>query len=276
MALSRLAPVEETLRELGEARARRFCIAHARLRRAPFALHRRRAARNRSAAPRSRSSTPSAPATASCRRCFSRWTATARWAPERRAADSRLSSPAGRGFRGSRVRHHLHAQGLATRRRSTRSRRLRAQRRGDFRDMLRRNFEDGATSSPAIFTKGTDPPWPPLGPRRKPRPLSPHLDVYRMTLTMAMSIVHRITGVGLYIGVMLARRGFSWRCRATPRPSRHFSGFIRSFIGQVRAAGFHLGAVSPHGRRLAACVVGRQGSASTIRCAKWLAQGSTG
>jgi succinate dehydrogenase / fumarate reductase cytochrome b subunit len=35
------------------------------------------------------------------------------------------------------------------------------------------------------------------------RPLSPHLSVYRLTLTMAMSIAHRITGVGLYLGAIL-------------------------------------------------------------------------
>lgn len=29
------------------------------------------------------------------------------------------------------------------------------------------------------------------------RPLSPHLTIYRMQLSMAMSIIHRITGVGL-------------------------------------------------------------------------------
>ncbi len=37
----------------------------------------------------------------------------------------------------------------------------------------------------------------------RPRPLSPHLQVYRLTLTMAMSILHRITGVGLYFGTLL-------------------------------------------------------------------------
>lgn len=36
-----------------------------------------------------------------------------------------------------------------------------------------------------------------------PRPLSPHLSVYRFTLTMAMSIVHRITGAALYAGTLL-------------------------------------------------------------------------
>ena len=35
------------------------------------------------------------------------------------------------------------------------------------------------------------------------RPLSPHLQIYRPTLTMMMSIAHRITGVGLYVGTLL-------------------------------------------------------------------------
>ena len=35
------------------------------------------------------------------------------------------------------------------------------------------------------------------------RPLSPHLQTYRWTLTMALSIVHRATGVALYFGTLL-------------------------------------------------------------------------
>ncbi|MBX3445396.1 MAG: succinate dehydrogenase, cytochrome b556 subunit [Parvibaculaceae bacterium] len=35
------------------------------------------------------------------------------------------------------------------------------------------------------------------------RPLSPHLQIYRFTITMAMSIIHRITGMGLYAGSAL-------------------------------------------------------------------------
>jgi succinate dehydrogenase cytochrome b subunit len=35
------------------------------------------------------------------------------------------------------------------------------------------------------------------------RPLSPHLGIYRMTITMLMSIVHRITGAALYFGTLL-------------------------------------------------------------------------
>ncbi|WP_046861882.1 succinate dehydrogenase, cytochrome b556 subunit [Microvirga massiliensis] len=36
-----------------------------------------------------------------------------------------------------------------------------------------------------------------------PRPLSPHLQIYRLTWTMAMSIVHRATGAALYVGIAL-------------------------------------------------------------------------
>ncbi|MBC2883872.1 succinate dehydrogenase, cytochrome b556 subunit [Ochrobactrum sp. CM-21-5] len=35
------------------------------------------------------------------------------------------------------------------------------------------------------------------------RPLSPHLSVYRPTITMTTSIVHRITGGALYFGTLL-------------------------------------------------------------------------
>lgn len=39
--------------------------------------------------------------------------------------------------------------------------------------------------------------------RQASRPLSPHLQVYRWTWTMAMSVFHRITGVALYGGTAL-------------------------------------------------------------------------
>ena len=37
----------------------------------------------------------------------------------------------------------------------------------------------------------------------RPRPLSPHLQVYRFTLTMASSIIHRGTGMAMYFGTLL-------------------------------------------------------------------------
>lgn len=35
------------------------------------------------------------------------------------------------------------------------------------------------------------------------KPLSPHLQIYRWTITMTMSIVHRATGIALYAGTAL-------------------------------------------------------------------------
>lgn len=35
------------------------------------------------------------------------------------------------------------------------------------------------------------------------RPLSPHLQIYRWTWTMAMSVAHRVTGSALYVGTLL-------------------------------------------------------------------------
>ena len=35
------------------------------------------------------------------------------------------------------------------------------------------------------------------------RPLSPHLQIYRFTLTMANSILQRITGIAMYFGTLL-------------------------------------------------------------------------
>jgi succinate dehydrogenase / fumarate reductase cytochrome b subunit len=35
------------------------------------------------------------------------------------------------------------------------------------------------------------------------RPTSPHVQVWRWHLTMAASILHRVTGLGLYLGVLL-------------------------------------------------------------------------
>ena len=71
----------------------------------------------------------------------------------------------------------------------------------------------------------------PTSPSPAARPLSPHLGIYRFTLTMAMSIAHRITGVGLYVGVLL----LAWFLLAASMDASAFavfSGFIhRSSAG---------------------------------------------
>jgi succinate dehydrogenase / fumarate reductase, cytochrome b subunit len=68
------------------------------------------------------------------------------------------------------------------------------------------------------------------GPRR-PRPLSPHLSIYRPTMTMAMSIAHRISGVALYAGVLLLA-WFLISASADASSFAVFSDFVSSFAGR--------------------------------------------
>ena len=58
------------------------------------------------------------------------------------------------------------------------------------------------------------------------RPLSPHLQIYRFAMTMAMSIVHRITGVGLYFGTLL----LTWWLIAAASGPEYF-GFVNAVLG---------------------------------------------
>ena len=68
------------------------------------------------------------------------------------------------------------------------------------------------------------------------RPLSPHLQIYKPTLTMTMSIVHRITGVGNYFGTLL----LAWWFIAAASPSSYakFEWFAGSIIGRIILFGF--------------------------------------
>ncbi len=68
--------------------------------------------------------------------------------------------------------------------------------------------------------------------KRRPRPLSPHLGIYKLTMTMAMSIAHRISGGALYIGVLL----LAWFLIAASTDAATFgvfSAFIESFVGRL-------------------------------------------
>jgi succinate dehydrogenase / fumarate reductase, cytochrome b subunit len=74
-------------------------------------------------------------------------------------------------------------------------------------------------------------------PKPPSRPLSPHLSVYRVTLTMTMSIVHRITGVGLYLGALM----LAWFLLAASLDASAFAvftGFIQSIFGRLILFGF--------------------------------------
>lgn len=70
------------------------------------------------------------------------------------------------------------------------------------------------------------------GPLSPSRPLSPHLQIYRFSLLMASSIVHRITGAGLYIGTCLV---VAWLLALASGPDAYaaFSKLARSPLGMI-------------------------------------------
>ena len=68
------------------------------------------------------------------------------------------------------------------------------------------------------------------------RPLSPFM-TYRWTLTMAMSIVHRATGIALYFGTLL----MAWWLIATasgPGAYASVQAFTSSFVGRIIVFGY--------------------------------------
>lgn len=69
------------------------------------------------------------------------------------------------------------------------------------------------------------------------RPLSPHLSIYRPPITMTTSILHRITGGGLYFGTLLV----AWWLIAAAT-SQHYFEFVSwvfgTWIGQLVLLGY--------------------------------------
>jgi succinate dehydrogenase / fumarate reductase, cytochrome b subunit len=65
-----------------------------------------------------------------------------------------------------------------------------------------------------------------------PRPLSPHLQIYRWQLTSVMSILHRITGVGLAVAAVFL---VSWLGTAADgaEPFAQMQGFLGSPVGLI-------------------------------------------
>lgn len=76
------------------------------------------------------------------------------------------------------------------------------------------------------------------------RPLSPHLTVYRMAITMFVSIANRITGVGLALGAIMV---VWWLMAAASGPDYYetVNGYMTSWlailiwIGSLWALWFH-------------------------------------
>jgi len=69
------------------------------------------------------------------------------------------------------------------------------------------------------------------------RPLSPHLQIFRPILTMMMSIVHRVTGAGLYFGMALLAWWFV-ALAGGPESFATAAGFFGSWFGQLLLFGF--------------------------------------
>ncbi len=69
------------------------------------------------------------------------------------------------------------------------------------------------------------------------RPLSPHLQVYRPQLTSVLSILHRLTGVFLALGMMLL---VWWLVAAASGPEAFATaqGFIGSWLGYLLLFGW--------------------------------------
>jgi succinate dehydrogenase / fumarate reductase cytochrome b subunit len=72
-----------------------------------------------------------------------------------------------------------------------------------------------------------------------PRPLSPHLQVYRWQLTSVMSILHRAAGVALAAGAILL---VWWLGAASDGPEAYagIQGFLGSWFGRVLLFGWSL------------------------------------
>jgi succinate dehydrogenase / fumarate reductase, cytochrome b subunit len=73
--------------------------------------------------------------------------------------------------------------------------------------------------------------------RPQARPLSPHLQIYKPMLSMMMSIMHRITGVALYFGIIL----FVWWLSAAAHSDAYFmlvQSFFSHWFGRLVMFGF--------------------------------------
>ena len=74
-------------------------------------------------------------------------------------------------------------------------------------------------------------------PGARPRPLSPHLQIYRWPSTMATSIVHRATGVALTLGMAFLAWWLS-ALAAGPGDYAFFSSLAATPLGQLVIFGF--------------------------------------
>ena len=73
--------------------------------------------------------------------------------------------------------------------------------------------------------------------RPVPRPLSPHLQVYKPQLTSMLSILHRATGIALSVGALYL---VVWVVYASASPATYadFQAFNTSILGRIFLGGW--------------------------------------
>ncbi len=76
-------------------------------------------------------------------------------------------------------------------------------------------------------------------PALRPRPLSPHLQVWRWHITMATSILHRVTGCALYVGALVLT-GWAVSLASGPDAYAAYTGLLGSILGKLVMIGFTL------------------------------------
>lgn len=75
--------------------------------------------------------------------------------------------------------------------------------------------------------------------KSRPRPLSPHIQVYRWLITSTLSILHRLSGVALSFGLLLV---VCWLLTAAYHPENYeaFKEFLGSPLGIIMLGGWSL------------------------------------
>ena len=73
--------------------------------------------------------------------------------------------------------------------------------------------------------------------RARPRPLSPHLQIYKLQINMVMSILHRITGAALYFGSLLLA-WWLFAAAVSPGYFAYVNGLFATWPGMVIIVGY--------------------------------------
>lgn len=72
-----------------------------------------------------------------------------------------------------------------------------------------------------------------------PRPISPHLTIYRKQITSVMSILHRITGLALVVGTVFLV-AWLWSAAYSPKCFASMHNFFGGFLGKIMLFGWSL------------------------------------